>query len=241
VYAYRANPEIVRHRQEKWFGAPHPEENLMPPAVDPSSILDHAIADHLSVVRSLEKERSLLERIAEEMTQAVLAGKKVLCCGNGGSAADSQHLAAEWTHRFRRERCGLASIAPTTDTSILTAVANDYGYEKVFQRQAEARGRRAGRHLNFRFKQKRVRCLRQREACRRLHGCIYGRGRRDSGLARRYHSLDCLERYRAHPGSAHPLRAHDLRRDRKVRLRTAAGSGIEFDISCIVEVKRECA
>jgi len=104
----------------------------MPPAVDPSSIFDQAIADHLSVVRSLQKQRSLLERIAEQMTQAVLAGKKVLWCGNGGSAADSQHLAAELMGRFRRERCGLASIALTTDTSILTAVANDYGYEHVF-------------------------------------------------------------------------------------------------------------
>ena len=110
----------------------------MPPAVDPFSIFDQAIADHLLVVRSLEKQRSLLERIAQEMTQAVLAGKKVLWCGNGGSAADSQHLAAELMGRFRRARCALASIALTTDTSILTAVANDYGYEQVFQRQAEA-------------------------------------------------------------------------------------------------------
>jgi D-sedoheptulose 7-phosphate isomerase len=110
----------------------------MPPAVDPSLIFDQAIADHLSVVRSLQKQRSLLERIAEEMTRAVLAGRKVLWCGNGGSAADSQHLAAELMGRFRRERRGLASIALTTDTSILTAVANDYGYEQVFERQTEA-------------------------------------------------------------------------------------------------------
>jgi len=72
------------------------------------------------------------------MTRAILAGKKVLWCGNGGSAADSQHLAAELMGRFRRERCAFPSIALTTDTSILTAVGNDYGYERVFQRQVEA-------------------------------------------------------------------------------------------------------
>lgn len=72
------------------------------------------------------------------MTRAILAGKKVLWCGNGGSAADSQHLAAEFMGRFRRERCAFPSIALTTDTSILTAIGNDYGYERVFQRQVEA-------------------------------------------------------------------------------------------------------
>jgi D-sedoheptulose 7-phosphate isomerase len=72
------------------------------------------------------------------MTRAILQGKKVLWCGNGGSAADSQHLAAELMGRFRRERRGLPSIALTTDTSALTAIGNDYGYEKVFQRQVEA-------------------------------------------------------------------------------------------------------
>ena len=65
-------------------------------------------------------------------------GNKVLWCGNGGSAADSQHMAAELMGRFRRERRGLASIALTTDTSILTAIGNDYGYERVFSRQVEA-------------------------------------------------------------------------------------------------------
>src|SRR5262252_10968977 len=107
-------------------------------AVDLSLVFNWAIAEHIEVIASLRGQETLLQRIAEEMTHAILSGHKVLWCGNGGSAADSQHLAAELMGRFRRERCGLASIALTTDTSILTAVANDYGYEKVFQRQAEA-------------------------------------------------------------------------------------------------------
>lgn len=94
--------------------------------------------DHLVVIQGLVSQCSALEGIAVEMTRAILDGKKVLWCGNGGSAADSQHLAAELMGRFRRERCGLPSIALTTDTSALTAIGNDYGYEKVFQRQVEA-------------------------------------------------------------------------------------------------------
>lgn len=74
------------------------------------------------------------------MRDAVLAGKKVLLCGNGGSAADAQHIAAELVGRFVIERRPLAAIALTTDTSALTAIANDYGYEHVFSRQVEALG-----------------------------------------------------------------------------------------------------
>jgi D-sedoheptulose 7-phosphate isomerase len=110
----------------------------MSPAFDPSSTFSQAIDDHIAVIDLLRDQQSLLQRIAEEMTHAILAGKKVLWCGNGGSAADSQHLAAELMGRFRRERCAFPSIALTTDTSILTAVGNDYGYERVFQRQVEA-------------------------------------------------------------------------------------------------------
>jgi len=107
-------------------------------AGDPSSVFDQAIAEHLMVISSLREQQPLLQRIAEKMTSAILAGHKVLWCGNGGSAADSQHLAAELMGQFRRERRGLPSIALTTDTSILTAIANDYGYERVFERQVEA-------------------------------------------------------------------------------------------------------
>jgi D-sedoheptulose 7-phosphate isomerase len=110
----------------------------MPLPIDPSTVFEQAIAEHLSVVQSLVSQQSLLQQIAAEMTKAVLGGNKVLWCGNGGSAADAQHLAAELVGRFRRERRGLASIALTTDTSILTSVANDYGYEDVFRRQIEA-------------------------------------------------------------------------------------------------------
>lgn len=105
---------------------------------DPSTVFDKAVAEHLAVIRALPSQRPVLERIAGEMTRAVSTGRKVLWFGNGGSAADAQHLAAEFVGRFRRERQGLASIALTTDTSVLTSIANDYGYEQVFRRQVEA-------------------------------------------------------------------------------------------------------
>jgi D-sedoheptulose 7-phosphate isomerase len=91
-----------------------------------------------------EAARTLAEPVAEaaERLLAVLrAGHKVLLCGNGGSAADAQHIAAELVGRYARERRGLPAIALTTDTSALTAIGNDYGYERIFARQVEALGR----------------------------------------------------------------------------------------------------
>jgi D-sedoheptulose 7-phosphate isomerase len=105
---------------------------------EPSRIFEKAIVEHLRVIETVHAQIGTLERIAGEMTRAVTHGGKILWCGNGGSAADAQHMAAEFVGRFRRERKGLASIALTTDTSILTALANDYGYDQVFRRQVEA-------------------------------------------------------------------------------------------------------
>jgi D-sedoheptulose 7-phosphate isomerase len=77
----------------------------------------------------------------EAMATALKAGGKVMACGNGGSAADSQHFAAELLNRFERERAPLAAIALTTDTSTLTSIANDYAYDQVFAKQVRGLGR----------------------------------------------------------------------------------------------------
>jgi D-sedoheptulose 7-phosphate isomerase len=108
---------------------------------DRETVFSAAIQSHLEVIQGVEKQQDVLEAIARTMAEALHRGNQILWCGNGGSAGDSQHLAAEIVGRFRRERRGLPSIALTTDTSILTAVANDYGYEAVFSRQVEALGR----------------------------------------------------------------------------------------------------
>lgn len=85
-------------------------------------------------------QMEVLEQISREILKSFKAGHKLLICGNGGSAADAQHIAAEFIGRFKRERRSLPSIALTTDTSILTALANDYDYTKVFSRQVEGLG-----------------------------------------------------------------------------------------------------
>jgi len=90
--------------------------------------------------RIVEQEMPTLVRIVEAISRALREGKKVLVFGNGGSAADSQHITAELVSRFRRERRAMAAIALTTDSSILTAIGNDYGFEEVFARQVEALG-----------------------------------------------------------------------------------------------------
>lgn len=79
-----------------------------------------------------------ISKVADEMRACIARGGKILLMGNGGSAADSQHIAAEIVGRYKRERRGMAAIALTTDTSILTSVGNDYGYDYIFARQVEA-------------------------------------------------------------------------------------------------------
>jgi D-sedoheptulose 7-phosphate isomerase len=103
------------------------------------------------VVRTLEaaidthrrvREQDLTEviRAASSIVQALGAGGKVLAFGNGGSAGDAQHLVAELVGRFQKERAGFAAVALTADSSLLTSVANDYGFERVFARQIDALG-----------------------------------------------------------------------------------------------------
>ena len=102
------------------------------------SVFAKTFAEHLQVVAETQARLPVLEGIAEAMIATLSAGRKILWCGNGGSAADSQHLAAELVGRFQRDRRALASIALTTDTSILTALGNDIGFDRVFSRQVEA-------------------------------------------------------------------------------------------------------
>ena len=92
--------------------------------------------------KTIEKTAKMMIPQIEEASKMVIEtfkrGNKVLLCGNGGSASDAQHIAAELTGRYKTERRGLAGIALTTDTSALTAISNDYGYNRVFDRQVEA-------------------------------------------------------------------------------------------------------
>ncbi len=98
--------------------------------------LSHALA------RLAEEAPSVLAPLADVCIDSLNNGGKVLFCGNGGSAADAQHLAAELIGRYKLNRRAIAALALTTDTSILTALGNDYGYDTIFARQVEGLGRR---------------------------------------------------------------------------------------------------
>jgi D-sedoheptulose 7-phosphate isomerase len=108
-----------------------------------NSIMKNVIKDeidrHKNVLAEFETQaQKVLPAAAKLLIDCLKKGGCIFICGNGGSAADSQHIAAELVGRFRRERKALPAIALTTDTSILTAVANDYSFEQIFARQVEA-------------------------------------------------------------------------------------------------------
>lgn len=104
-----------------------------------SKLVRESFAMHAEVLKRTEE--SLFEKLlvaCDKVCQAIAKGNKILIFGNGGSAADAQHIAAEFTGRFVKERRALAAIALTTDTSALTAIGNDFGFDKVFERQVMA-------------------------------------------------------------------------------------------------------
>ena len=101
-------------------------------------IIKNAIDRHQEALFSIEKNSPAIEEIASIFILSLKSKGKIIFCGNGGSAADSQHLVAEFVGRFQKERRSLPALALSTNTSILTAVGNDYGFEEVFSRQIEA-------------------------------------------------------------------------------------------------------
>ncbi len=104
-----------------------------------TSLAAASLAEHVQVFDEVIKEHiDIIQECAVLITETVKSGGKILICGNGGSAADAQHIAAEFVGRYETERRALPSIALTTDTSALTAIANDYSFEKIFARQVEA-------------------------------------------------------------------------------------------------------
>ncbi len=106
-----------------------------------ATLLDEAIQRSVGTLKALAGEASSINMAGEWIVASLRHGGKLLTLGNGGSAADAQHIAAELVGRYLKERRGLPALALTVNTSTLTAVANDYGYERVFARQLEALGR----------------------------------------------------------------------------------------------------
>lgn len=113
-------------------------------------LIKKRIGESIAVKEELSRNQiDAIEKAARLIIASLKVGGKLLIFGNGGSAADSQHIAAELIGRFKKERKAVAAIALTTDTSILTAIANDYGYNAVFSRQIEGLGRKGDAALGI--------------------------------------------------------------------------------------------
>jgi D-sedoheptulose 7-phosphate isomerase len=115
------------------------ENNPRKPGNSTTTLLSHSLQQHLAVIQSLlDSKLGEIERAGSLMCEALGTGHKILLCGNGGSAADAQHIAAELVGRYEQRRRAFPAIALTTDTSALTAVSNDFGFGEVFARQVRA-------------------------------------------------------------------------------------------------------
>ena len=109
---------------------------------DRDRVVNDAFADTIALHQRVQREgQAAISAAADALRRALGDGRTVLVCGNGGSAADAQHFAAELVGRFTRERRAWPALALTTDSSALTAIGNDYGFDRVFARQVEAHGR----------------------------------------------------------------------------------------------------
>jgi D-sedoheptulose 7-phosphate isomerase len=133
--------------------------------------IDAQLAEAQRVMGAMRADGTLragLEGAASACVRSLRAGGKLLLAGNGGSAADAQHIAGEFVSRFAYDRPGLAAVALTTDTSILTAIGNDYGYELLFARQVRALGRAGDILLAYSTSGRSPNVLRALEAAREL-------------------------------------------------------------------------
>ncbi len=171
----------------------------------------------LTALQSAAKDRALLgviAAIAQAIETSLRAGGKLLIAGNGGSAADAQHLAAEFLSRFLVDRRPLPAIALTTDTSVLTAVGNDYGFEHVFERQVRGLGRAGDVFLAISTSGRSPNVIRALKAAHDIGLVTIG----FSGAAQNRHGRSvpafsgcAVARNRDHSANSHGRRARDLR------------------------------
>jgi len=144
-------------------------------------MIQSTLQAHLDAVATLPALAPRIAALGEALVSALRSGGKLLVFGNGGSAGDAQHIAAELVGRYVTERRGLAAIALTTDTSALTAISNDFGYEHVFARQVEALARPGDLVLGISTSGNSANVMRGLEAAR-MHGChVFGLSGRDGG------------------------------------------------------------
>lgn len=138
---------------------------------DMNDLLRQKLAEGVQVMQAVASDVGLqatLIAAVEATAEALLAGRKLLVAGNGGSAADAQHLAAEFVCRLEDNRAAMSAIALTTDTSALTAISNDYGYERIFARQVEALGQKGDVFIGISTSGNSPNVIRALEQCRTM-------------------------------------------------------------------------
>jgi D-sedoheptulose 7-phosphate isomerase len=150
--------------------------------MDLARFFDTEIAEHITVATTLaEAIRTPLIRLSELCLSSLAGGGKILFCGNGGSAADAQHLATEIVVRYKVNRRALPAIALTTDTSILTATANDFSFDEIFSRQVEALARPGDVLIGISTSGKSPNVLKALEAAKAIGATAAGFAGRDGG------------------------------------------------------------
>lgn len=137
---------------------------------------------HLDCFKAIQSLGPAIEAMGMDLSAVIGRQNKILVCGNGGSAADAQHFAAELTGRFEKERVAWPAVALTTDTSILTAIGNDYGFEHVFARQVQGLGRKGDALLGISTSGHSQNVLRAVQTAKALGMATIGLLGRDGGL-----------------------------------------------------------
>lgn len=138
---------------------------------DKSDLVRERLAEGVSVMEAVAHDAALhatLTAAAEATAEALLAGRKIMVAGNGGSAADAQHLATEFVCRLEGDRVAMRAMALSTDTSTLTAVSNDYGFERIFARQVEAHGQKGDVFIGISTSGNSPNVIRALEQCRAM-------------------------------------------------------------------------
>jgi D-sedoheptulose 7-phosphate isomerase len=148
-----------------------------------SSILSYLIESRDTLQAAIDDPQfaAVLEQIADRCADALTAGRKLLFVGNGGSAADAQHIAGEFLSRLNYDRAPLAAIALTTDTSVLTAIGNDYGFERVFERQILGLGQAGDVLVAISTSGRSPNILTAVDAARKMHLAVIGFTGRSGG------------------------------------------------------------
>lgn len=182
-------------------------EAAEPSAADARAYVSSLVAEAARVHEALSGSDTVdaVVRAARVVREALAGGGKLLVFGNGGSAAEAQHVAAEFVGRFARERAGLAAIALSTDTSALTAIANDYGFARVFARQVEALGRPGDVALGISTSGASANVVAALEAARAAGLATIGLTGRDGG---RVAALVDVHVHVPHPSTARVQEAH---------------------------------